>query len=69
MEIKKLIKCLDTNKAAGVDTVSPKLVKIASDFLTPLLTTAINKVKEENNFPDSTKIALVSLDKGKPNIN
>ena len=68
MEIKKLIKCLDTNKAAGVDTVSPKLVKIASDFLTPLLTTAINKV-EENIFPDSTKIALVSLDKGKPNIN
>ena len=69
MEIKKLIKCLDTNKAAEVDTVSPKLVKIASDFLTPLLTTAINKVKEENIFPDSTKIALVSLDKGKPNIN
>ena len=31
-EIEKLIKCLDTNKAAGIDTIPPKLIKIAADF-------------------------------------
>ena len=31
-EIEKLIKCLDTNKAAGIDTIPPKLIKIAVDF-------------------------------------
>ena len=69
-EIEKLIKCLDTNKAAGIDTISPKLVKIAADFLTPLLTVAINKSIEENISPDSAKIPSVTpLDKGKPNKN
>ena len=70
MEIKKLIKCVDANKGAGVDTIPPKLIKIAADFLTPLLTTAIDKSTEENTCPDSAKIALVvPLDKGKPNKN
>ena len=32
-EIEKLIKCLNTNKAAGIDTIPPKLIKIAADFL------------------------------------
>ena len=31
-EIENLIKCLDTNKAAGIDTIPPKLIKIAADF-------------------------------------
>ena len=31
-EIKNLINCLDTNKTAGIDTISPKLNKIAADF-------------------------------------
>ena len=48
----------------------PKLIKIAADFLTPLLTVAINKSIEENIFPDSAKIAsVIPLDKGKPNEN
>ena len=66
-EIKKFIKCLDTNKAAGTDTIPPKL---AADFLTPLLTVAINKSIEENIFPDSAKIAsVIPPDKGRPNKN
>ena len=32
-EIEKLIKCLDISKAAGIDTIPPKLIKIAADFL------------------------------------
>ena len=43
MEIKKLIECFDVNKAAGLDTIPPKHLKIAADFLTLLLTAAINK--------------------------
>ena len=50
LEIKKLINCLDTNKAKGIDTFPPKLIKIAADFLTPLLTVAINKSTEENSL-------------------
>ena len=67
-EIKNLIDCLDTNKTAEINTIPPKLIKIAADFLTPLLTVAINKSIEENTFPDSAKIAsVIPLDKGKPN--
>ena len=66
--MENLINCLDKNKAAGIDTIPPKLTKIASDFLTPPLTVAINKSIEENIFPDSAKIAsVIPLDKGKPN--
>ena len=64
------IKYFDTSKAAGIDTILPKLIKIAADFLTPLLTVAINKSIEENIFPDSAKIAsVIPLDKRKPNKN
>ena len=43
---------------------------LVADFLTPLLTVAINKSIEENIFPDSEKIAsVIPLDKGKPNKN
>ena len=36
-EIENLINYLDTNKAAGIDTIPPKLIKIAADFLTLLI--------------------------------
>ena len=45
-----------------------KLIKLAADSLTPLLTAAINKSLEENIFPDSAKIAsAIPLDDGKTN--
>ena len=48
--------------------IPQKLIKIAAEFLTPLLTVAINRSIEENIFPDSAKIAsVIPLDKGKPN--
>ena len=43
IETKKLIKCLGKNKTARIDIIPPKLVNIAVDFLTQLLTTTINK--------------------------
>ena len=36
-KIRKLIKCLDTNKIARIDTISSKLTKIAAGFLTLLI--------------------------------
>ena len=36
-KIRKLIKCLDTNKIARIDTISSKLTKIATGFLTLLI--------------------------------
>ena len=69
-EIENLINCLDTNKAAGIDTIQLKHIKIVDDDLTPLLTVAINKSMGENIFRDSAKIAsVIPLDKGKPNKN
>ena len=62
--------CLDTNKAAGIYTIPLKLLKIAADFLTPLVTVAINKSIEEQIFPNSAKIAsVIPLAKGKPSKN
>ena len=62
--------CFDTNKAARIDTIPTKLIKIAAAFLTPLVNVAINKSIEENIFLGSAKIAsVISLYKGKPNKN
>ena len=69
-EIKNLLKNLDTKKASGIDTVPPKLVKLSADFLTPLLTKAINMSIAQNVFPENDKTAsVIPLDKGKPNKN
>ena len=51
-EIKDLLKNLDINKASGIDTIPPKLVKLSADFLTPLLTKAINTSIAQNVFPE-----------------
>ena len=69
-EIKDLLKNLDIKKASGIDTIPPKLVKLSADFLTPLLTKAINTSIAQNVFPENTKTAsVITLDKGKPNKN
>ena len=57
--VKKLLNEIDTKKAVGIDTIPLKLIKMASDFLAPILTTAIN-FSIENSVP---------LDKGKPDKN
>ena len=48
--------------------IPPKLVKLSADFLTPLLTKAINTSIEQNVFSENAKTAsVIPLDKGKPN--
>ena len=65
IEIKKLIQGLNPKKATGIDTIPPKLIKVAVEFLTPLLTKSISSSIEHNIFPDLAKTALVvPLDKG-----
>ena len=49
-EIKDLLKNLDIKKASGIDTIPPKLVKLSADFLSPLLTKAINTSIAQNVF-------------------
>ena len=49
-EIKGLLKKLDIKKASGIDAIPPKLVKLSADFLTPLLTKAINTSIAQNVF-------------------
>ena len=61
---------LNSKKPTVIDTIPTKLIKVAVNFLTPLLTKSINSSIEHNIFPDLAKTALVvPLDKGKPNKN
>ena len=70
IEIKKLIQGLNPKKATGINIILPKLIKVALEFLTPLLTKSINSSIKHKIFHDLAKTALVvPLDKGKPNKN
>ena len=68
--MKKLLNEIDTKKSVDIDTIPPKLIKMASDFLAPMLTTAIYSSTENSVFPENAKVATVApLDKGKPDKN
>ena len=68
--MKKLLNEIDTKKAVGIDTIPPKDIKMASNFLAPILTTAINSSIENSLFPENAKVAnVVPLDKGQPDKN
>ena len=70
IEIKKLIEGLDSKKATGLDTIPSELLKVAVDFLTPLLTKSMNSSIEHNIFLGLAKTGLVvPFYKGKPNKN
>ena len=61
---KDLLRNLDIEKMSGTDTIPPKLVKLSTNFLTPLLTKAINRSITQNAFPENAKTASVlPLDK------
>ena len=66
IEIKKLIREPSSKRATGIETVLPRLIKVAVDFLTQLLTKSMNSSIEHTMFPDLAKTALVfPPDKGK----
>ena len=68
--MKKFLNEIDTKKVVGIDTIPHKFIKMASDVLAPILTTAINSSIENSVFPENAKVAtVVPLDKGKPDKN
>ena len=66
-EVRKLLKEIDVEKALGVDTFPPKLIKISADIIAEPLTQVINCCLRQGIFPGNAKIAsVVPFDKGKP---
>ena len=51
---------MDATKATGLDSIGPRLLKIASNVLTPSITYIINKSIESGGFPCTWKNAKVN---------
>ena len=61
------MKEIDIKKAAVVETITPKLIKIGADVIAEPLTQAINYCLRQGIFPDHVKIASVNpVNKEKP---
>ena len=68
--VKKLLNEIDAKKTVDIDTIPPKLIKTASNFLSPILTTVINSSIENSVFSDNAKfVPVFPLDTGKPDVN
>ena len=50
---------MNTKKAIGIDSVPPKLAKLAAEPLSQPVTEAINMCIKQNNFPKNAKVASV----------
>ena len=67
VEIRKLIKCLDINKAPGSDGISNYMIKKTINILAPILVKLFNDCMKEGIFPSALKIAsIVPIHKGGP---
>ena len=63
-EIKTILKSLNSNKAAGIDKIPTKLVKLVSDIFAKSLSIAINNSISTSTFPNDAKIeSVVPIDK------
>ena len=63
-EISAILKSLNSKKAPGIDKISTKLVKLASDILAEPLPIAINNSIRTSTFPNNVKIeTVVPIDK------
>ena len=58
-QVKKAIKSMKNKTSSGIDFISPKIVKLASDAIAIPLTYIINNSISDGEFPDSWKIAKV----------
>ena len=56
-EVKKILKELSTEKSAGVDTMSPKLVRLAANYVAGPLSQSINNSIKKGMFPENAKVA------------
>ena len=58
-KVNLILKSLNTKKESGTDKIRTKPVKLASDFLSTSLATAINNSLASSKFPDTAKVATV----------
>ena len=58
-EVKKIIDKLDVNKAAGIDGISAKILKLCGDAVVIPITSIINSCISSGKFPDNLKTACV----------
>ena len=54
-----MLKTISANKATGPDNIPGRLLKIASDILSPSLTEIFNKSLSTGSYPDDWKMAKV----------
>jgi hypothetical protein len=59
-EVQKIITGLDLKKSMGYDYISPKILKISSTCITPIITKLINRCIELCIFPSDLKLAEVA---------
>ena len=63
-EVNLILKSLNAKKASGTDKIPTKLVKLASNYLSKPLATAINNSLTSSKFPDLAKVAnVIPIDK------
>ena len=55
-EVKKILKELSTEKSAGVDTIPPKLVKLAANYLAGPLSQSINNSIKKGCLPKMQRL-------------
>ena len=57
--VTRQLRGLKTNKAAGLDKISARLLKDSADIISPVLQYLINLSIDQNSFPNSWKSAKV----------
>ena len=55
-EAKKILKELSTEKSAGVDTMPPKLVRLAANYLAGPLLQSVNNSVKKGCFPKMQRL-------------
>ena len=58
-KVNLILKSLNAKKASGTDKIPTELVKLASNYLSEPLATAINNSLTSSKFPDLAKVATV----------
>ena len=62
---RKTYKKIKTEKASGEDKIPPRLLKIASNFMSEPITDTIKTAIDTNTFPDRAKrVSVTPIDKG-----
>jgi hypothetical protein len=59
-EVKQIILKLDIKKSMGYDFISPKIIKLSCQYITPIITDLINYCIMNNVFPTDLKMAEIS---------